>query len=511
MSSSVSVFLISVASLLMVGAIGEMIFSRTRIPAPLWLILIGASLRISGLVDGTALAEITPYFAAITLIIVLFDGGSRIRLSGLAKGSGRSALLATATFFTTMLVVALFSVGIAALGVLREWSFVHGLMLGSIVGGTSSLLIAPSLGLAGIHGRIRSLLTFEASITDALCAVFTIAFVDVLTTGSAGAGATLWTLTTNFGIAVGLGGLLGWGWIPALRLLRGSSYGYPCTLAALMLLYVLVDVAGGSPAMGVLAFSLVVGNARSFTLWLHDLSPENAGAAIQLDSDAQAVHSQIRFIVKSLFFAFLGLMMSPPWSLLVMGAVLGVILLLARIPAVFVGLRGAAMGPREVSLAYISMPRGMAAGALATLPLLAGVSGSESVPTLVFAAVTMSIILFTVGFGRAYGDGPLVVAETAETGEVGETEVAAAIVGETEVAVATVGETEATEVAVATAATVAETTEVASTERRVEAKPVVVREAAGEAEPIRASTPSEGGAADAAAEGNGDAGEGSAS
>jgi len=414
-SGSVTVFLISVASLLMVGAIGEMIFPRTKIPAPLWLILIGASLRISGVVDGTSLVELTPYFAALTLIIVLFDGGSRIRLSGLRVGAGRAAILASATFFSTMLIVALFSVGIAALGVLKDWSFVHGLMLGAIVGGTSSLLTAPSLGLAGIKGRIRGLLSFEAAITDALCAVFTIAFVDVLITGSEGAGATLWHLATNFGIAVGLGGLLGWGWIPALRMLRGSSYGYPCTLAALMLLYVLVDVAGGSPALGVLAFSIVVGNARSFTLWLHDLRPDQAGAAIQLDNDAQVVHSQIRFIVKSLFFAFLGLMMSPPWSLLVMGAVLGIVLLLARVPAVFVGLRGASLEPREVSLAYVSMPRGMAAGALATLPILAGVSGSAEIPTLVFAAVTMSIIIFTIGFSRAYGDGALaVLAESPE-------------------------------------------------------------------------------------------------
>ena len=405
MSSSVSVFLISVASLLMVGAIGEMVFSKIRIPAPLWLILIGASLRISGVVDGSALAELTPYFAALTLIIVLFDGGSRIRLGRVAPAAGRSALLAMASFFSTMFLVALFSVGIAALGILSQWSFVHGLMLGAIVGGTSSLLTAPSLGLAGVEGRIRGILSLEAAITDALCAVFTIAFVDVLSNGSAGTGGTLWLLTKSFGIAAGLGGLIGWAWIPALRLLRGSSYGYPCTLAALMLLYVLVDVAGGSPAMGVLAFSIVVGNARSFTLWLHDMHSEEAGKGLQLDGEARAVHSQIRFIIKSLFFAFLGLMMSPPWSLLVMGAVLGVILLLARIPAVFVSLRGAGLSDHEQGLAYISMPRGMAAGALATLPILAGVPGSAELSTLVFAAVTMSIVIFTIGFARVFAAG----------------------------------------------------------------------------------------------------------
>ncbi|MCB9569986.1 MAG: cation:proton antiporter [Myxococcales bacterium] len=403
MNSSVTVFLITIASLLMVGAIGELLFVRTRIPDAIWLILVGVFLRISGIVDAETLAAITPYFAAVTLIIVLFDGGSRLRIADIAQAAGRGAVLALATFLFTMLVVALFSVGIAALGVLPEWSFVHGLMLGAIVGGSSSLILMPSLKLAGVKGRIANLVNIESALTDALCAVFTVAFVDVLITGSASAGATLATLAKSFGIALGLGALLGWGWIPAMRLLRGSSYAYPFTLAGLMLLYVLVDVAGGSPAMGVLAFSIVVGNARSFTRWLHDLGPDQSG--VHLDGEVQAVHSQISFIVKSLFFTFLGLMLSPPWSLLIMGIVLGVVLLLARIPAVFVALRGAGLSARDHSVAYVCLPRGMAAGALATLPFLAGVPGTEGVPTLVFASVITSIVIFTIGFRRVYGAG----------------------------------------------------------------------------------------------------------
>lgn len=40
---------------------------------------------------------------------------------------------------------------------------------------------------------------------------------------------------------------------------------------------------------------------------------------------------------------------------------------------------------RIVGLAYVCIPRGMAAGALATLPVLAELPGSEGVPTPVFA------------------------------------------------------------------------------------------------------------------------------
>ena len=148
MDASVAVFLITLASLLMVGAIGELVFVRTRIPDALWLIAVGVFLRVSGIVDASTLRAITPYFAAITLIIVLFDGGSRLRIGDLVKAAGRGTVMALATFFVTMLVVSLFSLGLAALGLLEPWSWLHGLMLGAIVGGSSSLVLMPSLALS---------------------------------------------------------------------------------------------------------------------------------------------------------------------------------------------------------------------------------------------------------------------------------------------------------------------------------------------------------------------------
>ncbi|MEZ4453939.1 MAG: cation:proton antiporter [Nannocystaceae bacterium] len=401
MDASVTVFLITIASLLMVGAIGELVFVRTRIPDALWLISVGVFLRISGIVDASTLHAITPYFAAMTLIIVLFDGGSRLRVGDLAKAAGRGAILAVATFFFTMIVVALFSQGLAALGLLSPWSWIHGLMLGAIVGGSSSLILMPSLALSRAPERIANLINIESALTDALCVVFTLAFIDVLISGNASAGDAALTLLKNFGIAGGLGALLGWGFIPVMRALEGSTYAYPFTLAGLMLLYVLVDGAGGSPAMGVLAFAIVVGNAAPFTKWLHRLGPEDPG--IRLDARVQEVHAQISFIFKSLFFTFLGLMLSPPWGLLIMGGVLGLVLLLARLPAVFVAVRGAGLSDQEVDVAYVCLPRGMAAGALATMPHLAGVPGTAEVPTLVFSAVIASIVIFSVGFRRVSG------------------------------------------------------------------------------------------------------------
>ncbi|MBK8262727.1 MAG: cation:proton antiporter [Nannocystis sp.] len=395
---AVEVFLLAVACVLLVGAAGELLFPRTRIPDPLWLIAGGIGLRLSGVVDDAMLRAITPFFAALALIIVLFEGGSRLVLSELRGAAGRGGVLALATFGATTLLVALFSLGLAALGVLEAWTFTHGVMLGAIVGGPSALLVAPSLRLVGAGERLGALLRAEASLTDALAAAVTVACIDIIVAGSLSAGAALLALGRSFGVAALLGGLVGWAWIPAMRALRGDAASYPLILAGLMLLYVLVDAMGGSPAMGVLAFAIVVGNARHFTRWLHE---GDRGEGISLGRDVRAVHAQLSFIIKSLFFAFVGLLLAPPWSLLVMGALMGLALFFARLPGVYFTLRGAGLEDRELATAFVCLPRGLAAGALATLPMMAGVPGAERLPPLVFSAITATIVIFTVGFARA--------------------------------------------------------------------------------------------------------------
>jgi cell volume regulation protein A len=86
----VSQFLVAVSAIFLIGAIGEIVFERTFIPDAIWLILTGVLLGpILGWVTRHQLNTIAPHFAALTLVVVLFDGGSRMRLSDL----GRVALL----------------------------------------------------------------------------------------------------------------------------------------------------------------------------------------------------------------------------------------------------------------------------------------------------------------------------------------------------------------------------------------------------------------------------------
>jgi hypothetical protein len=49
-------------------------------------------------------------------------------------------------------------------------------------------------------------------------------------------------------------------------------------------------------------------------------------------------------------------------------------------------------------MVLISLPRGMAAGVLATMPAHRGVPGTENVPLAVFATVLSTILIFAIGF-----------------------------------------------------------------------------------------------------------------
>jgi len=392
--SAVSLFLITIAGIFLIGVIGEVVFERTGIPDVVWLILVGIVLGpMSGLVDRSQLTEIAPYFGAITLVIVLFDGGSGLRLRELTHAAPRATLLALVGFLLSAGAVAAASMGAARLGMLPEsWGWLHGIMLGSILGGSSSVVIMPALAMARLEASVSNLVNLESALTDVLCVVVTAATVRIAVVGTTDAAQAAATLGEAFAVGLGIGVTAGLLALLALRALRRSSHAYPLILGALLIVYVLIDHVGGSAPLGILAMAVLVGNAPALS------KAVGLARSARLSRGVEHAHDQITFIVKSFFFVFIGAMLGPPWPLVGLGAILGVVLLGARIPAVLGATAGSGMKGAERGLVTVSMPRGMAAGVLALLPTQAGIEGTEQVPVVAFASVFMTILVFAGGF-----------------------------------------------------------------------------------------------------------------
>ncbi len=406
----VSLFLMSVAAIFLIGAFGEIIFRRTQIPDVVWLIAAGIVLGpISGVVTRPALGAIAPYFAAITLVVVLFEGGSRLNLRDVSQAAPRSGLLALLTFLTATGVVAVVSMGAKLVGWFPpEWTFKHGILLGAIVGGSSSIIIMPAMAQAKVDAPVANLVGLESAFTDSFCVVGASAMIDILNPDATAGGSPLLILSRSFGIGLGIGAASGALWLFLLRILRGSEHAYPVTLAALLGLYVLIDRAGGSAALGILTFAVFVGNAPIIS--------EKVGfvAGLDLGSDVRGFHSQMAFIIKSFFFTFIGAMLGPPWSLMILGVLIGAILFGARIPGVYAATLASSFTPVQKKLVLVSLPRGMAAGVLATLPAAAGIPGTDGLPPVVFACVLTTILTFAAGFPLVRRQLPAAAAAPAE-------------------------------------------------------------------------------------------------
>jgi cell volume regulation protein A len=146
----VSIFLLAVAGIFLIGVVGEIIFRRSQVPDAVWLVLAGVIAGpVTGLLHHGHLRSIAPFFAALTLIVILFDGGRRLRVEALARSAPVAAGMALLSFTLSSLVVAAIAQGAAALGWLPgSWTPLHSVLLGVILGGSSSVVIMPSMAIA---------------------------------------------------------------------------------------------------------------------------------------------------------------------------------------------------------------------------------------------------------------------------------------------------------------------------------------------------------------------------
>lgn len=392
--SNVSLMLLIVAGIFFIGSAGEMVFARTRVPDVLWLIACGWVLGpVSGLLQKSSLLQVAPYFAAFALIVILFNGGTSLKLGSVAKAAPRAALLAVTGFCLSAAVVTVLSMVAKWMGALPQgWTWLHGALLGAIVGGSSSIIILPAMATSRTHRKVADLLCLESTFTDALCVVCASALVELLLRPHSASGlSAVAALGESFGIAFGVGLVAATLWLFILHLLREQEHAYPITLASLLLLYVLIDSLGASAAMGVLTFAVIVGNARLLSRKLH------FGSDIDLGPSVRGFHTQMAFIVKSFFFVLIGALLEPPWPLVIVGVVLGLILLLVRVPAVRAATYGGGFERRERAVMAVALPRGLAAGVMATIPAAAGVPDTQGLVTVVFACIVTTIVLFSVG------------------------------------------------------------------------------------------------------------------
>ena len=114
--------LVALGTIMVLGFIGNYIFNRTQIPSIVWLLLfgliVGYIIRERYVLDESFLFTFSGFFAAIAIVIILFDGGINTDLHQLFKGAPRGLLLTISGFCLSLLATLLIIVGLSATGIL---------------------------------------------------------------------------------------------------------------------------------------------------------------------------------------------------------------------------------------------------------------------------------------------------------------------------------------------------------------------------------------------------------
>lgn len=366
------------------------IFSRTRIPDVILLIIIGICVGpVLNLVSPVQFGEVGPVFTTITLIIILFESGLSLKLGMLRSAITGALVLAPLSFFFTMVVVAGLAIWLADLEVLPAF------ILGAIVGSTSETVVIPLLRQLGVKEETRTLLSVESSVNDVLSIVITVALVQAYVGGGTFQIASVsGNLLASFLVAIVFGIIGALMWSVLLNRIHAIKNAMFTTPAFVFVIFGLVETLGFSGAIAALAFGVTIGNIE--TIHIPIFKTTTAREPVGLNDTEKVFFSEVAFLLKTFFFIYLGLSLELISNeLIIIGAILTAAAFFLRMPAVKLSVRKPTM-PKDISVMAIMIPKGLAAVVLAGLPFQQEVAGGEIIRNVTYAVVLFSIVVTSI-------------------------------------------------------------------------------------------------------------------
>jgi cell volume regulation protein A len=362
------------------------IFSRTRIPDVILLIIIGICVGpLLGLTSPEQFGVVGPVFTTITLIIILFESGIALRLSMLRSALGGAMTLAPLSFFSTMFVVAGLAIWLTDLETLPAF------ILGAIVGSTSEAVVIPLVRQLRIKEETRTLLSVESSVNDVLSIVITIALVQAYTLGEFNIARVSGDLIASFLVALVFGVLGALIWSILLNKVRALKNAIFTTPAFVFVIFGIVETLDFSGAIAALAFGITIGNIE--TIRFPMFKALSVREPVGLNETERIFFSEVAFLLKTFFFIYLGISLEliSGW-LITVALILTAVAFVLRLPAVRLVVKKA-MAPKDVSIMAVMLPKGLAAVVLASIPLQQGVAGGELIKNITYGIVLLSIVI----------------------------------------------------------------------------------------------------------------------
>jgi potassium/hydrogen antiporter len=397
---TVPVLFALIGAVILVGFLANLLFRLTKIPSVLLLVAIGVVLGpVTGWIRHDALLTIAPYFGAVALLVILFEGGLELDIAHVFRHAPRTAVLAVVVFGLSSAVVA------ALAHVLLGLPLINALMLGAILGATSPAICMPVVSGLSVREDVKTVVKLESAMGEVLLIVSVVLLIQAHATGATGPAGWVWGFARSWLVALTVSTVAGVLWSRLVGWLGREPLSYMLTLGMVCLLYFAVEELGGSPAIAVLLFGILLANMQSIAGRFGPRFRDLFGIDIReeqfvLGQFVVNITAELSFLVRTFFFVYLGLLLdfsALSWSMAAWTLGMFGLLLASRRLGVALFARGSQFRAAELQTIMALQPRGLATAVVAFIPMQAGIAGTSTFPLYAFAIIVLSNLYMTGG------------------------------------------------------------------------------------------------------------------
>jgi len=393
---NVTAILGTVAGLLVLAFVANRLFRLTRIPDLVILMGLGLLLGpVLGWVNAARVENATNLLGTLAIILVLFEGGLELDLRRTIHHFPGSFLLATLAYIFSVTSVA------AIVSVRLGLPYSSGVLVGAVLGCTSSTVVLPVLQQVLASEPVKVTLMLEASWGDVLAVLTVGALLGLEAHGSSVVGGFVRGLVSQVGVALLFAVPVGVLWSRLLPVLSEQRFWHVLTFSVVLLLYAGTQALGASGLIAVLGMGLTLANFPGIDPRVRTTRLGVPGAESQ--QAMLTFHSELGFLVRTFFFILIGAVARldtfRDHPLLIAGT-LGV-LFVSRWLAVLSSRwswRGIQDGDKELIL--MVLPRGLITVVLALEVANARGAAFAFLPGLAFATIVVTNLMLVFGSMR---------------------------------------------------------------------------------------------------------------
>lgn len=364
------------------------LFRFTKIPNVLILLVIGIIIGpVLGMVKEPHFGSVGPIFTSITLVLILFESGTKLKLGELFESIGSAFLLTLFNFIASAVIGTVF-----AYLFFSDIDLMSATFFGVIIAGTSSAVVIPIIKQLKLNEKGYTTLMLESALSDVLCLVIGLALLQAMKQDVFEIKNIFNAIWKSFLFAFLIGFAGGFLWSLIIRFTRIIQDSKVMNLAVVFIVYGLTEYLQLNGGIAVLIFGITLGNAYL----LQNTALKHIFPSKELLENEKDFFSELVFIMTTFFFVYVGICMKFGSIGVYLIALLIVALIIMVRPLSIKLLVRSKMSVKDLSIMSVMTPKGLVPAILASIPIQYGMKGGESIQMLAFAVVLLSILICSV-------------------------------------------------------------------------------------------------------------------